>query len=429
MWGPGDDGATPWPPQWDAPAPELHPDHPSAPVPRVRVPWMPPRRPDPGDFASPGSGPANYRGGTPYPPGHGYGPARSYSTSPGYGYPPPRDSGVSHTSLRAPSGDSGPGYAPAQGYGSGRHDGPGPRVQPHPGYPEARGYGQHQGYPPASRARGGPGRRLYAVPDSLGADTSDISPAGGQMVPFGGRATALAEPAWSDDPRDSGSLALAEQLLSNADIQAATITQDAWGQATAIREAAEQDAAAIRQQAAAIREAAEQEAADMRAAVLSMSEQLGRLAAYVTDNFAVPAGTPTALRAGAPAALVAAPPVASPPVPAGPAVKPARPATRPVVKPGKSTAQPATGTRGRQARTARKMAAVLAVAVMVGLVSGGAELALHGGRFFIFRANGAGATETGPTENQGPGQPDAPGAQHAHPAPAGKHHAPPAQNK
>ncbi len=418
----GDGGAAPWPPQWDAPPPELHPDHPSAPVPRVRVSGTPPRRPDPGNFATPDNAPEHYPGGSPYPP------ARNYST--GHGYPPPRDNGIGYANLPAPPGDPGPGYAPAQGYDSGRDDGPAPRIQPHPGYPAASGYGQSQGYPQVSGPRDGPGRRLYAVPDSYAAGPSYTSLAGGQMVPFGGRAATLAEPAWPDDPQDSGSLALAEQLLSNADSQAATITQDAWGQATAIRAAAEQDAAAIRQQATAIREAAEQEAAEMRAAVLSMSEQLGRLAAYVTDNFAIPRDTPTALRTGAPAALVAAPPVASPPVPAGPAARPAPPATRPVAKPGKSTAQPATGTRGRQARTARKMAAVLAVAVMVGLVSGGSELALHGGRFFIFRANGAGATETGPTENQGPGQPDAPGAQHAHPAPAGKHHAPQArQNK
>lgn len=429
-WPPSQGGSASWPPQWDAPPPELHPDHPSAPVPRVRVPGTPPRRPDPGNFATPDNASAYYSGGSPYPP------ARDYSTGHGYGYPPPRDNGISHANLPAPAGDSGPGYAPAQGYDSGRDDGPAPRIQSHPGYSAASGYGQSQGYPQASGPRGGPGRRLYAVPDSHAAGPRDISLAGGQMVPFGGRAAALAEPAWPDDPQDSGSLALAEQLLSNADSQAATITQDAWSQAIAIREAAEQDAAAIRQQATAVREAAEHEAAEMRAAVLSMSEQLGRLAAYVTDNFAIPRDTPTALLAGAPAALVAAPPVASPPVPAGPAARPARPAarparpaTRPVAKPGKSTAQPATGTRGRQARTARKMAAVLAVAVMVGLVSGGTELALHGGRFFIFRANGAGATETGPTENQGPGQPDAPGAQHAHPAPAGKHHAPQAKNK
>jgi hypothetical protein len=34
-------GAGPWPPQWEGPPPLLHPDHPSAPVPRVRAPLAP----------------------------------------------------------------------------------------------------------------------------------------------------------------------------------------------------------------------------------------------------------------------------------------------------------------------------------------------------------------------------------------------------
>ncbi len=280
--------------------------------------------------------------------------------------------------------------------------------------------------------RGPAGRRLYAVPDSLAAGAEDMSLDGGQIFEFGGQASGLAEPAWpGGDPRNSGSLAIAGQLLTNADSQAATITQDALSQATAIRQAAEQDAAVIRQQASAIRQAAEKEAAEMRAAILSMSEQLGRLAAYVTENFAVPGGAPTALRAGAPAALVAAPPAAPPARPARPATRPARPATepaRPATKPRKSTSRPATGTRGRQVRAARKMMALLAAMVMVGAATGVTELALHGGPFFIFRANGAGASETGPTENQGPGQPDAPGAHHAPPAHPGARHALPAQH-
>ena len=62
------------------------------------------------------------------------------------------------------------------------------------------------------------------------------------------------------------------------------------------------------------------------------------------------------------------------------------------------------------------MVALLAVMVTLGVASGATELALHGVPFFVFRANGAGASETGPVENQGPGQPDAPGAHHAPPA-------------
>jgi hypothetical protein len=430
-------GAAFWPPQWDAPPPELHPDHPSAPVPRIRGGETPPRRPGPGNLGGPAHPSAYYSRAQPYPPGRGYdtGPARSRrpETRADYGYVPAGDNRVSYACPPAQSGYSGPAYAPAQGYDGGRDGGPAPRVQPHSGHSAAGGYGRSQWQPQATGARGS-ARQLYAVPDSDAADTGDIGPAGQQLVQFGSQAAALAEPARPGYPHDSGSFALAEQLLSNADAQAATITQDAWSQASAIRDAAEREAAGIRQQAAEIRAAAQQEAAEMRAACLSMSEQLGRLAAYVTENFAVPGGTPATLRAGAPtAALVAAPAVDLPARPATPATEPERPATRPAGrpagKPGKPAARPATETRGRQARAARKLAALLAVTVMVGLASGATELALHGGKFFIFRANGAGATETGPVENQGPGQPDAPGAQHGHPAPAGKHHAAAQHNK
>jgi hypothetical protein len=209
------------------------------------------------------------------------------------------------------------------------------------------------------------------------------------------------------------------------------------GPGPARSQAAEQDAAAIRQEAVAIRAAAEQEAAQLRAVILALSEQLSQMAAYAMENLGSPRGTPAAPAGAATAALRAVPPVA---FPAGPAARPARPVTRParpatrharpasrptrpasrharpVTKPAKSTTRPTTGMQGRQARAARKVVALLAAMVTVGVVSGAAELALHGGPFFIFRANGAGASETGPVEDQGPGQPDAPGAHHA-PAP------------
>jgi putative oxidoreductase len=53
---------------------------------------------------------------------------------------------------------------------------------------------------------------------------------------------------------------------------------------------------------------------------------------------------------------------------------------------------------------------------VVGVVAGAAEIALHGFPFFVFRANGAGASLTGLKEDQGPGQPDAPGAHRKVPA-------------
>jgi hypothetical protein len=54
------------------------------------------------------------------------------------------------------------------------------------------------------------------------------------------------------------------------------------------------------------------------------------------------------------------------------------------------------------------MMAVLATLAAVGAVTGAAQLALHGPHFFIFRQNGAGASETGITDNQFPGHPGAP---------------------
>ena len=192
-----------------------------------------------------------------------------------------------------------------------------------------------------------------------------------------------------------------------------------WDQATAIRQAAEQEAAAIRQQATdqatAIRQAAEQEAAQMRAALMAMSDELSRVAAYVSENLGSPSGLATmpapAIAPPRPVrpALAPAGPATAPVRPAGPATRPARPGTRPAgpaTRPGKSTAKP--DSKGRQARAGKKMIAALATLTAVGVVTGTAQLALHGPRFFIFRENGAGASETGITDNQFPGHPGAP---------------------
>jgi hypothetical protein len=202
---------------------------------------------------------------------------------------------------------------------------------------------------------------------------------------------------------------MAQRVLDVADTQAAGITQAAWDQANAVRAAAERDAAAIRQQAtsqaAALIEAAQTEAAQTRAAAQQMADELARVAAYVTHTLTLPPDTWTAppapiTRAAAMGTGATAPPPAIRPRPAGPRpARPDRPDGRPAVKPA-----------GRQAKAARKMTAALAVLALAGVVSGGAEVALHGLPFFVFRANGAGASVTGPDEDQGPGQPNAPGA-------------------
>jgi hypothetical protein len=261
--------------------------------------------------------------------------------------------------------------------------------------------------------------------------------------------------AWqSADPGNADSVRLAQRILTDADQQAAAIRQEASSQAVAIREAAEQEAAEIKHQAAAqatpireaaereaaeikhqaaaqvaaIREAAEREIAELRATVLAMSDELSRVATYVTENLTNPgqpvaspprqAGPQTLTTPAKPPAEPAAEPSAKPP--AKPAGKPgakrgARPAAKPAGKPG-ATGKPGTSAKGRQISAMHKMVAVFVAVFVVGVVAGSMEIAMQGLPFFVFRANGAGASLTGPKEDQGPGQPDAPGAHHKSPA-------------
>jgi hypothetical protein len=74
----------------------------------------------------------------------------------------------------------------------------------------------------------------------------------------------------------------------------------------------------------------------------------------------------------------------------------------------------------------RKVALVFAALFSVAVIGGLMELGLHGFNFFVFRSAGTGATDNnGLQENQGPGQPDAPGAQHNKPAKHAAHHSAP----
>lgn len=230
--------------------------------------------------------------------------------------------------------------------------------------------------------------------------------------------------------RNTHSLWLAGRILSGAENQAAEIRQEAYEHAVTLREAAEREAAAAKQQAAAMRAAAEAEAAELLTTARTMSSELGRVAAYVTENLTSP-GQPITKPAVRPAAKPAALPVAKPPAdpaaepgasPGRPASKPAaRPATKPTARPGakpsarpnaKPADRPVTKPNGRQVKAIRKMVIALVAVFLVGAISGATEIGLHGYEFFVFRANGAGASLTGPKEDQGPGQPDAPGAHH-----------------
>jgi hypothetical protein len=196
-----------------------------------------------------------------------------------------------------------------------------------------------------------------------------------------------------------------------------------------VLEAAEREAAAIVRQATdhatAIREAAEREAAELRARLDSTYAELSRVAEFLAESLATAPAPVTAppLPGSRPAlqGTKQAPPITRP--------KPARPDTarpaRPTIKPTRPASKPA----GRQAKVARKFMAAFVVVSLIGAASGAAELKLHGLPFFIFRANGAGATETGPEEPASPpkaGQPFDPGAKQkptAHPTP-GAHRKP-----
>jgi hypothetical protein len=233
-----------------------------------------------------------------------------------------------------------------------------------------------------------------------------------QAVPSNRRqAPGLADPArWQADAADGGGLWLARQV------------RIAGGEAAAIRQAAEQQAAAIRQ-------AAEQEAAELRAAVIAMSTQMGHVATYLNDHpgtYAPGEERPQVLRTAMPEQEL---------VPGGAATRLAWPALesgRPEAGRSPSSRTPRTEApsappdvkpAGRQAAAMRKMAFVFAALLSVAVTGGLTEIGLHGFSFFVFRSAGTGATDNnGLQENQGPGQPDAPGAHHAKSAKVKAHH-------
>ena len=173
----------------------------------------------------------------------------------------------------------------------------------------------------------------------------------------------------------------ARWIVLDAGVQAARLRRLASAQTAAVCAAAEREAAMVLREASAradaVRAAAEREAAELRAAITRPREE--------------PAATP-------------------PRRPATPSRRPATPSRRPAAKPGD---HPRAGTKGRQVRAMRKVAAAFAVLSLAGVAGGAVEVKLHGISFFLFRNAGAGAGNSGNLdENQGPGQPDAPKAHH-----------------
>jgi hypothetical protein len=154
-----------------------------------------------------------------------------------------------------------------------------------------------------------------------------------------------------------------------------------------------QDAAAIRPEATAIRDAAEKEAAHLRAVILSLSEQLSQLSAYIRDNVASPGGLATM-----PTPAIAPPqmPAVAPPrprtAPPRPRTAPPRPRTAPAEKPQ---------ARPRQYNAMRIATAATATLFSFAALTGATEIGLHGFKFFVFRAGGTGESAPNvPTDQQ-----------------------------
>jgi hypothetical protein len=469
------------------PPPAMHPDHPSAPVPRIqfpadhpsapmpvtREPGLPQRRP--GGSARTWKPPSE-----PPDAGHANGNRRLHAVpddASAVDYPatapsPAEDRGGRYPGQRA-ADRAGPDWQEATGFQ--RQPGPGPR--------EATGY-QRQAGPPRRNATGyqrqaGPGRQ----------ETTDYRRESGQYGPgpTTGRFKDFRSPN-RDSLRASGQVLEIhhgqgrEDQVALADGRAVQITREAQDYAAAIREAAERDAAAITQeatsradtitqeatgQATALREAMEREAAELRARLDSMTGELSRVAAYVTQNLA-----PSAMPATAPALpdVMPAFPDASPAPPqtrparpdarpgrpdtaprtrpAGPQTAPrarppgpdgwAQPDTRPGTRPARPDTRPGrpdgpprpstTPAKGPQKRTrqqqAMRVATVGAAALLsVAVISGITEIGLRGFPFFVFRPAGTG--ETGPqgipSDQQFLADEAAAAAHHHTAAPSGRH--------
>ena len=318
-----------------------------------------------------------------------------------------------------PAGSTGPNWTAGDGGWPAADASPAwPYGEDHPSWPAGS---DHPDWP-----RGG-GAAYYDVPaeddwDQIlhpAASTGQLS-----QITANGPAEPL-DPAWLDTEGLQGedSLRLTQRILSDADSEAAAITQEALEQASAIREAAEREAEEIRRQAAceadaareaervagelkrqaaeqaeAMREAAEREADELRADAIRLSAELGEVAAYVTRTLTTPAMPVPELPAqsgqhytegidgyprsgGGPQTWepdAAWEPETWPP--------PARPATRHV----RRTEKPP---RSRQSRAMLAFAGTITALVVLVLGTGAYQLATRGFTFFVFRSAGTGATD------------------------------------
>ncbi|HTX83834.1 MAG TPA: hypothetical protein VME44_16745 [Streptosporangiaceae bacterium] len=467
-WG-ADPDELPWQESQDwqnwGPPPELHPDHPSAPVPRIQFPADHPSGPMPAAVAPSASElPQRHPGGQP----------RTWG-------PRPRTAEAASGNRRlyaVPDGASATEYtanAPRTGY---RNPGParletadyrretvGYRRQPGPGWQETTDYRREPG--PSGPDSGPAGGRFK---DFRNPNAYSRAPAGQPLEVHHG------------DDRQLGRASLADSRAAQVAIQA-QIAQQAQEYAASLRESAEREAVEITRlatdranviteqatgQAAAIREAVEREAAELRARLETMTGELGRVTAFLTENLA-PSTRPTAAPALPDASP--APPGTFPPMPetrparpqtqpgtrplrpgTSPGAKPAKPGTglpaRPATSPGARPASPARPkttparpsttpakipqTQGRQRRA--MFIATAGTAALLSIAAAGAitYTGIHGFSFFVFRESGQGETPGNFTDaNFVAGQKECrvgglpavcPAPHHDDSAPKGRHH-------
>jgi len=311
------------------------------------------------------------------------------------------------------------------------HDwGPPPPLHPdHPSAPVPRVQFPAD-YPPAPAPRvqfpaDHPSRPLPAVRAPSGPDLP-------QRRPGGLPTTWNAPAAGYNSPRDTGAFRAARgpgyglsqnghppagdvlwtagQVLTQADRQAAQIAQEAHDYAASVLEAAEREADTMTRSAAAVRAAAEREAAERHAHLDSMTGELGRVAAYISESLAAfaPPGAAQALAPAPPAVRSALPAARSAPpdtLPPRPATRPARPDNtpnnRPAARPPGATRPGRTPARQpqkplRQRHAIRFATWATATLVLFAVICGATEVGLHGFKFFVFRGGGVG--ETGGTE-------------------------------
>jgi cell division septum initiation protein DivIVA len=384
----------------------MPPDHPSAPVPRVR---------DQVDYNE-------YTG--QLPRANGAGPRSAprptrQQNAPRVGAPPQRQDFPPPWAQSGSQGYAAQGYA-WQAYGATA------QAYAEPAYADPQAYASPQAYADP-QAYASPQTDSYQAPQDYPGGRHHSAP------------HAYARPQRQAGPRrapgDPRGYQVARGLLHAVPSGPATDfqaeTPGGWNEApprgqdyaVSLREAAERDAEAIRQQAAQeaakltreatqqaarIRQAAEKEAAELRAALATMSGEMGRVAAYVTENLTVPA-IPATRPAEAPVTrptrpstlreLPAAPPDARPA--RSPATRPQRPAPHPARPDAAPAARPARDPKQtRQYKAMRVSRFAVAAGLLTVAAAGVTEFAIHGPSFFVFRQGGTGETPGTSTDQQ-----------------------------